>query len=159
MGTAVYILDPCAGGDKEHGMSYPIAIDNIIAPEFGIDTLDIREDSLARIKGDYLNYECKNIYDIIITNPPFNVAMEIIKKALDDVSDYGYVVMLQRLNFMASKGRYKFFQQYMPEYIFIHSKRISFLDNKATDSIEYAHFVWRKGHCPNFSKSIVLDYD
>jgi len=44
----------------------------------------------------------------------------------------------------------------MPSYVFVHSKRISFTDNGKTDSIEYAHYVWKKGECPKFSKLMVI---
>ena len=66
------ILDPCSGGDENHLMSYPEALKRCGYTD--IDTIDIREDSLAIIKGNYLEMDCKNIYDIIITNPPFNLA-------------------------------------------------------------------------------------
>ena len=29
-----------------------------------------------------INIDCKNKYDVIITNPPFNISLDIIKKAL-----------------------------------------------------------------------------
>ena len=32
----------------------------------------------------------------------------------------------------------------MPKYIFVHHQRMSFTEDKKTDSIEYAHFVWQK---------------
>ena len=107
-----------------------------------------REDSRAIIKGDYLKIDCKtgynNGYDIIITNPLFSLALEIIKKAIEDVKDGGYVIMLLRLNFFGSKKRYQFWQENMPKYIFVHSERMSFTDDGETDSIEYMHAIWQK---------------
>lgn len=146
-------LDPCAGGDDNNDMSYP----SVIVEEFNptIITMDIRDDSRADIKDNYLTFKSNLNPDIIITNPPFFIALDIIKKALEDVKDDGYVIMLLRLNFFGSKERKLFFDNYMPEYCFIHSKRISFMKG-ATDSIEYAHFVWRKGYNPEFSKTYLL---
>ena len=72
----IIILDPCGGGDTSHPMSYPTAIHNI--HNLQTKTIDIREDSLADIKTDYLNYNLDYKPNIIITNPPFNLAMEII---------------------------------------------------------------------------------
>ena len=80
----VRILDCSAGGDKEHGMSYPEALNSIGYND--ITTIDIREDSLADIKGNYLEIDCKGKYDVIITNPPFNISRNIIDKALDCLS-------------------------------------------------------------------------
>lgn len=104
-------LDPCSGGDNIHLMSYPEVIKNEFSPNI-LDTIDIREDSLAVIKGDYLKCEVhKDKYDVIITNPPFYLAQEIIEKSLNDVKDGGYVVMLLRLNFLGSNTRFPFWQK------------------------------------------------
>ena len=81
----IKILDCSAGGDKEHGMSYPEALNSIGCND--VTTIDIREDSLADIKGNYLEIDCKGKYDVIITNPPFTISRSIIDKALDDVSE------------------------------------------------------------------------
>ena len=77
-------LDPCAGGDTSHGMSYPEVIRELY-PETDITTNDIRPDSLAEHHTDYLETSFVG-YDIIITNPPFFLAKEIIKKALKEVN-------------------------------------------------------------------------
>lgn len=114
-------------------------------------TIDIRNDSLAELKADYLIHNCKNKYNLIITNPPFNIAKEIIYKALDDVKDNGFVVMLLRLNYFGSKDRKDLWEYQMPKYTFVHHRRISFMDKGSTDSIEYAHFVWQKEHNPEFT--------
>ena len=144
------ILDPCAGGDLQHEMSYPKALH-----DFGfkgqITTIDIREDSKADIKGNYLEQNCKEQYDIIMTNPPFNQALEIIDKALSDVKDNGFVVMLLRLNFFGSKARKEFFDKYMPKYAFVHSRRMKFTNTIGTDSIEYMHACWQKTKFPKFT--------
>lgn len=159
------ILDPCAGGDREpsigdgnkHPMSYPEALKQIGIPESSIDTCDIREDSLAKFKRNYLEWEeAKNQYDMIITNPPFNISIDIIQKALKDVKEGGFVVMLLRLNYFGSKGRKKFWEENPPKYAFIHNERISFTEDEKTDSIEYMHCVWQKGYKPEFTLTKVI---
>ncbi len=155
------VLDPCAGGIKgKESMSYVDALVLYgVNPEL-IMSIDIRDDSAASIIGDYLNIDCKDKYDTIITNPPFNLALPIIEKALDDVRKDGYVIMLLRLNFFGSRERKAFFDRHMPEYCFVHHKRISFANNKngkkSTDSIEYAHFVWKKDYNPEFTKLKII---
>lgn len=148
-------LDPCAGGDKDNEMSYPA----VISREFliNIDTNDIRKDSRADTKIDFLNsYKIFNNYDVVITNPPFDKAIEIIEKSLEAVKKDGYVVMLLRLNFFGSKGRRPFFETNMPTHCYVHHKRMSFTSNGSTDSIEYAHFVWQKGISPEFTKLKII---
>lgn len=148
-------LDPCAGGDKENAMSYPLVLE-----ESGISpvTIDIREDSRATIIADYLQTDVEAKFDFIITNPPFNLAMEIIKKSLSDCVEGGFVVMLLRLNFYGAQSRAKWFTENMPELCYVHSRRLGFnpaYPNK-TDSIEYMHAVWRKGHHPEFTQLRIL---
>lgn len=149
----VRILDPCAGGDSKNPMSYPTAL---LGMGGVIDTIDIREDSLADTKGDYLQIDCKDKYDIIITNPPFNIALDIIKKALDDVQEGGWIIMLLRLNFFEGKSRKEFWRNNMPMYSFVHSKRMAFSDSKSTDSTAYQHCVFRKGYNPEFTKLKII---
>lgn len=134
-------LDCCAGGDAKHPMSYPAALEQIgVYPQ----TVDIREDSLADWKVNYLEMEPER-WDVIITNPPFYAAQEIIEKALSEVSDGGYVVMLLRLNFLGSKQRKQFWENNPAKKIYVHHRRMSFTGGP-TDSIEYAHFVWQRGY-------------
>lgn len=150
-------LDPCAGGDENNPMSYPTALYNYYrVPMENIKTIDIREDSLAEKKADYLNTELDYKPYVVITNPPFNKALEFIRKALEDVEEDGYVIMLLRLNFLETKARKDFFDSYMPEYIFVHHKRMSFIEGGGTDSVAYAHYVWRKGYYPEFAKIKVI---
>lgn len=150
-------LDPCAGGDSNNPMSYPVAIHNYYkVPQGNIKTIDIRKDSLADIKGNYLMMKLDYTPYVIITNPPYNCAIDFIKKALNDVEENGYVIMLLRLNFLETKTRKEFFDNYMPEYIFVHHKRMSFIEGGGTDSVAYAHYVWRKGYYPEFSKIKVI---
>lgn len=149
------ILDPCAGGDLNHPMSYPKAINKFRAG-IPITTIDVRDDSLADIKSNYLTYNLDFIPDIIITNPPFNQAMEIIEKSLQDVAEGGYVIMLLRLNFLETKIRKPFFDKQMPEYIYVYSQRIGFTDKGGTDSVAYAHYCFRKGYNPEYAKIKVI---
>ena len=149
-------FDPCAGGDAKHEMSYP----EVIRKEFNpivLHTMDIREDSKAKYKEDYLlSKDIKGKYDIIITNPPFFIAKEVILKALDDVCEGGYVIMLLRLNFFGSNSRFIFFQQQLPIWSYVHHRRFSFTEDSKTDSIEYMHAVWQKDVSPEFTMLKVI---
>lgn len=147
------VLDPSAGGDANHFMPYPKALRPYRCI---IDTIDIREDSKATLKADYLQTELDYKPDMIITNPPFDQIMAFIEKALDDVKPGGYVVMLCRLNFFGSQYRKPFWDKNMPLYTFVDNKRMSFTPDGKTDSIEYGHFVWKKGLNPEFTKLKVI---
>ncbi len=167
----LYTVDPCAGGDAHHGMAYPEVLAEY-GGKFLVNTYDIRPDSRARHKTDYLNANVTDSQgcapDLIITNPPFSHAQKIVEKALLDVAEGGLVVMLLRLNFLGTQDRKPFFAAHNPERIYVHSSRMCFLPEgvfdpktgkmkKGTDSIEYAHFVWRKHSNPEFAMLKVID--
>lgn len=157
------ILDPSAGGLTEEitieqkapkpplvfkpcAMSYPKAIRDGCATWHDIDTIDIRENSLAKCHGNFLSlpYEPET-FDLVITNPPFSLAIDFIKRALLVVKPGGYVVMLLRLNFFGSEDRNHFFRTgNMPQLAYVHSKRLGFTPDGKTDSIEYMHAIWQK---------------
>ena len=154
----IKILDPTAGGDSKNSMSYPEALQKIGVDRDRIDTIDIRQDSKADLIGDYLNIKLPRHYDVIITNPPFKIAREVIEKALDyDVRDDGFVIMLLRLNYFGGDLRKDMWEKQLPKYSFVHSKRISFTENGKTDSIEYMHCVWQKGYYPDFTQLMVVN--
>lgn len=161
-------LDPCAGGDKDNSPSYVQAINNLFTPDH-LQSVDIREDSKAEIVDNFLTMDTSRLTtpDIIISNPPFVHAKEFIEKSLEIVNGGGYVVMLLRLNFFGSKARKSFFDNHMPVSCYIHHRRMSFfpkdftIDGKlykagTTDSIEYAHFVWKRGEHPDFTKTYLI---
>lgn len=162
----IKILDPCAGGNEKYDMPYFKVLESLGFNN--IRTADIRQDSQARFKLDFLNDILDfEYFDLTISNPPFNLAIEFINKALNNTKNNGFVVMLLRLNFFGSQSRKKFFTENMPKYSFVHSKRISFfpedfeLDGKvykkgSTDSIEYAHFVWQKNYKQDYCKTYVI---
>lgn len=157
-------LDPCAGGgivngSQAFGMPYPEALKR--RGWNTIHTMDVREDSLAEIKHDFLQWDTSIDYDLIITNPPFAIAEEITRKALSLVDpESGKVIMLQRLNWLGSASRDDFFTEYPPSLIVMHAKRPSFGGTSSTDSVEYAHFIWDnsdKSGCTQFVR-VRADY-
>ena len=95
-------------------------------------------------------------YDIVISNPPFMLAEEFVRQSLEWCREGGYVVMLLRLNFFGSMKRFPLFKELPPIRCYVHHKRISFTEDGVTDSVEYAHFVWKKGVKPEFTKLNVI---
>ena len=148
------ILDPCAGGDPTNEMTYPSVLQ-----EWGLNTvsLDIRPDSPCMFPGtDYLTADLTGMNaDVVITNPPFNLALPIIQKSFEVVKPMGWIIMLLRQNFLGSQERGPWLSENMPHSLYTHSKRPGFypdnwktvmpwLKKKGTDSCEYAHFMWQK---------------
>lgn len=149
------VLDPSAGGCDKYPMSYPTVLEK---HGFNVNSWDIREDSRAKDKGiDFLAVKPFAPYDMIITNPPFNKAQEFTEHALEMVFEGGLVIMLQRLNWLGSQKRKPMWQKLPLAAVYVHSKRPGFDPEKPskTDSTEYAHFVFCKGH-ENASELFVI---
>lgn len=147
-GTSV--LDPCAGGDANHPMPYPKVLVESGIPEENITTIDIREDSPAKIHQDFFDYIPDHPHSSVITNPPFNQAEKIIRRCLNPDTEIlrngGYCIMLLRLNFFGSLKRKPFWDEFSPVAVYVHSNRMSFTEDGKKDSIEYMHCVWAKNH-------------
>lgn len=77
-------------------------------------------------------------YEVVITNPPYSIAMEFIEKAMEFKPKY--TVMLLRTNFLASEDRSDFMSTYTPD-LYVLPNRPCFVRGKS-DNSEYAWFVW-----------------
>ena len=136
-------------------MAYPAAIRSalgLMAGGTGLDptihTNDLRADSPARWHQDFIGREPLPLPappDLVITNPPFAIAMAVIQEALRVVRPGGWVAMLVRLNFFGSRTRFPFFRDNPPQRSYVHHERIGFTPDGGTDSIEYQHLVWQRG--------------
>ncbi|WP_242333345.1 hypothetical protein [Anaeromyxobacter sp. SG66] len=94
--------------------------------------------------GDFIEAARRGAFErrrfaVAITNPPFRLAQEFIDASLTCADT---VVMLLRLNYLASKSRWSFMSTHAPD-VYVLPNRPSFTGG-GTDSIEYAWFVW--GH-------------
>lgn len=133
-------LEPCAGNG-----AIAKAVNEALRQKENWKLLELQPQFETELKtlsdnvviGDYLTTDMGQA-DVIITNPPFSLAFEIIKKAI--VSKPRLVCMLLRLNFLGSKERSSFMRENTPD-VYVLPNRPSFT-NKGTDSIEYAWFVW-----------------
>ncbi len=171
------ILDPAAGGLTEtvtieqkapkpplvfppSAMPYPEAIWATFGHRHTLTTIDIRENSRAATKHDFLKMTHEPRFDMVITNPPFLLALPYIRASLATTTPGGYVVKLLRLNFFGSEDRNPFFLSgNMPQTAYVHSKRLGFTPDGKTDSIEYMHAIWQKTGQPCYETKLrVLPY-
>lgn len=88
---------------------------------------------------------------VAITNPPFSLAAEVIDTCLRVAP---VVVMLLRLNYVASAKRAAFMRETAPD-IFVLPNRPSFTGT-GTDSNDYAWFIWREERLRTAGKITVL---
>ena len=147
------VLEPCAGTGAivlACRQQWPTAT---------IDAVELDADRCAEIIGaDHAL--CRNWFDVpwesrhslIITNPPFKLALEFINRSLE-LADT--VAMLLRLNFLGSQKRAPFWRTH-PCGVYVLPRRPSFTEDNRTDSTEYAWFVWGNGHANRWG---ILDVD
>jgi hypothetical protein len=88
---------------------------------------------------DYLYAEFGHV-DLIITNPPFSLALEFLTKSLQEADTVCYLL---RLGFLGSQGRHNFWKDNPLTHLGVLSAkgRPSFTGD-GTDNSEYGWFIW-----------------
>lgn len=89
----------------------------------------------------------------IITNPPYKLATEFVRHALETVTDGHRVAMFLRLQFLEGVARYELFQKYPPKAVYVATKRINCRKNgdfqkwnhDTAGALAHAWFIWEKG--------------
>lgn len=84
-------------------------------------------------------------FDWVITNPPFDQAPLILPLAYEHARKG--MAMLLRLSYVEPcDNRGEWLEEHPPNHTMIFNPRPSFTDNKKTDSVTTAWFVWEKGN-------------
>jgi hypothetical protein len=143
------ILEPCSGAGaiskvlERYGyevISSDIRTDDHIYGEKGVDLLQIESTPAKHI----------------VTNPPFFMATEAVKKSLDLIPDGGKVAMILKLQFLEGQKRYEFFKTTPLRTVYVFCKRVVFWNellqpddgnrSKHGGTIAFAWYVWEKGY-------------
>jgi hypothetical protein len=83
--------------------------------------------------------------DLIITNPPFSLSEEFIRKSLSELKPDGTMIYLQRVNFLGSLIRVDFWKEVgFPNKTPIIIPRPRFVGG-GSDSCEYTWLTWDRG--------------
>lgn len=98
---------------------------------------------------DFLKCNTENYDGDIITNPPFNEALNFIKRALNTIADGHKVAMFLKLNFLAGKQRGLFYRDTPPTRVYVLSNRVGCamngdFENWSQNAIDYAWYIWEK---------------
>lgn len=115
---------------------------------FEVWSTDIEARVMAIEKMDFLEYS--GIFDgDIITNPPYIIAEQFVRKSIEVVTPGHKVAMLLRLNFLEGQKRRDLFDKYPPIRIYVFSKRIKCPKNGLEigqhSTMCFAWFVFEKG--------------
>jgi len=99
---------------------------------------DLSAYGMAEVPYPITGLEPEEMQDVVITNPPFSQSLEFVQGALKDGK---IVVMLLRLNWLASQKRNRFLLTNPPS-VYVLPRRPSFTADGKTDCIDYAWFIW-----------------
>lgn len=99
----------------------------------------------------------KDFFDVekfdgdIITNPPYKIALDFVKHSLEIIPDGNKVAMFLKIQFLESKSRRIFFDEFPPKKIYVASSRLICAMNGEFDKYKssaacYAWFIWEKGY-------------
>jgi hypothetical protein len=117
---------------------------------------DIVDRGWARQEGtiDFLRYEgpWQPFPGDIVTNPPYDLSLEFVIKAIDVVEHGQYVAMLLPITFTETQQRYNaIWKTKKPVRIWVYAKRCNCAKNgdferyKSNSMRSYAWYVWHKG--------------
>ena len=141
-------LEPCVGGGN-----IADEVINILKPNTTkfIDIVDRGYPNTEII--DFLTYN-EPITTDVITNPPYKLATQFVKHALDLAQDEVKVAMFLKIQFLEGKERKKLFTEYPPKTIYVSSSRLLCAKNGEFEkmkagggsAVAYAWYVWVKGY-------------
>lgn len=93
---------------------------------------------------DFLTWKTEQKFDLIVSNPPYYKAEEIIRKAWEMLGVGGQMIMLLRLAFQSGAGRYDgLWNEIYPYQVKVCSRRPSFYGG-GTNGTDYGVYYWQK---------------
>lgn len=120
------------------------ALERAVQPEFLGGTI--------RTGSDFLIWRPGRTFSVVITNPPYSLALEFVQHAFGMAP---FVLMLLRLNWLASHRRSGFLRDHMPD-CYVLPNRPSFTEAGA-DATEYAWMVWYTSAVRREGRVFLLD--
>ena len=150
--TAGSVLEPCAGDGA-------IVRALMARGVHCVDAIELDEERAAKVRavgadGDVLCADALSTeadsewflpHGLILTNPPFSLAMEFLEKALASQKPHqGTSAFLLRLSWLASSKRAAFHRE-NPSDVYVLSKRPSFTGDGKSDSADYMWAIWGPG--------------
>lgn len=113
----------------------------------------VSSDLVDRGYGEVKDFlKCNEVFDgDILTNPPFMLAEDFIKKSMILLKEGNKLILLLKIQFVEGQKRKKLFEKYNIKYVYAHSSRqqcsknADFKHLNATTQF-YAWFIFEKGY-------------
>lgn len=94
--------------------------------------------------GDFLTWQAPRKYELIVSNPPYFIAEEIVRKSWEMLEPGGVMMYLLRLSFLAGIGRFEGLFRDIPLYkVGVCARRPSFYGG-GTNGTDFGMFIWQK---------------
>ncbi len=136
------VLEPAAG---EGAIVKEILAANPRLKLQAVEIDEVRGKKAAKLcpttNANFLTWQPRSKFDLIVTNPPFALAMDFVQASLPLLTPTGTCAMLLRLNWLASMKRAAFLTRYCPD-VYVLPRRPSFTGG-GTDATDYGWFLWR----------------
>lgn len=136
----IMALEPCCGEG---------AISTILTDEgFFVESHDIRFTEYAGVGVDYFSQTFQA--DIIITNPPFNLAPEFIRKACEEAN---VVCMLLKAHFWHAKKRLELWNNFTPRFVLPLTWRPDWVNDGrgSSPTMDFQWTIWDETAIPNWT--------
>lgn len=95
------------------------------------------------------------VFDAVITNPPYNIAEIFVRQSMTKVRRGGHVAMLLHGNFLGTAERADLWKTMLPEWIFVLPFRPAYKAGR-TYNVWSGWYVWTNGPRRKFTKLVVL---
>lgn len=94
---------------------------------------------------DFLTWNTDTLFDLIVSNPPYKFAEEMVRRSWDMLAKNGEMYFLFRTSFAEGVGRYHgLFSEMPPVEQLVLSRRPSFSGNGKTNATSFSVFRWAK---------------
>lgn len=134
------VLDPCAGrGAILHRVSAVTALPRGFELDEGRWQASVAN-ALVVEHRDALSDEHWGDPEVVLMNPPYALAEEFVRRALEEVAIDGHVVALLRLAFLEGLARSSLHRDHASD-VYVLPRRPSFVGGR-TDASAYAWFHW-----------------
>lgn len=115
---------------------------------YNVTSSDLIDRGYGKVKS---LFDYKHFNGDIITNPPYKLALDCVKKSLDVVDDGHKVAMFLKIQFLESKTRKEFFEQCPPKVVYVASRRLACakggdFTRYSGKAMSFAWFIWEKGY-------------
>lgn len=156
-GSYIELLEPCVGqGHIIQGIKSYYNNKNLPIHFTCLDIVDRGYDNV--IVQDFMEYDTDKRFDCIMTNPPYEIAMEFAQKGMELLKPNVKMCMFLKIQFLEGRKRREFFNKYPPRYIYVFEKRMGTWRNgeefeetedgkkkRLSTTMCHAWFCWEKG--------------